>query len=932
MSFGGVINIDIRYVGYGRVNRDAVSAPQRPDTVKNEETVPRIVRIDLIRGLSADQVAAARSNHGENKLSEKKRRGFIAQFFTNFNDPIIRILLGALVINVAFMMRDINWLETGGIAVAILIATFVSTVSEYGSQLAFDKLCRDEGGTLYRVLRDGTLTDVPPEDIVVGDVVSVAAGDIIPADGVMTGGAVSCSQAALTGESAEMKKRPDEVFIKNTSSGSFNTSKISWSASDASQLFRGTSVISGEGSFAVLRVGDDTLIGGVASGLQEDSRPSPLKERLGGLAKSISVLGYIFALLIAAAYLFNVFFIDSGMSLDAARAKMCDGRFVASEVISAVTVAVSVIVVAVPEGLPMMITVVLSSNMKRMLKSGVLVRRMVGIETAGGVGVLFTDKTGTLTCGKLAVTDVWSRDFDLSPPVQLKRCPELLRQMTISDGALYNGHGNSTDRALAAFLPRRQTDISTVVDKIPFDSNNKYAAALVRCDGKMFTVMRGAPEKILTHAEYYLSGDGTSVYMSADARADIENRWYREASAGNRIIACATGDADTFAELKHGVARGLTLVAMVTVGDRVRNDVPQSVAECRTAGIQVIMITGDNELTAKAIAEKTGILSSKKDVILTGEKLSAIDDEALKNLFPHLRVVARALPSDKIRLVRVAQSMGLVTGMTGDGINDAPALRGADVGFAMGSGTEVAKEAGDIIITDDSFASITKSVLFGRTIFKSIRKFIVFQLTMNLSAMGVSLIGPFIGIEHPVTVIQMLWVNIIMDTLGGLAFAGEAPLARYMKSKPVPRSEPILSGAMLSQIFITGLFTLALCIWFLKSPFMHTVFSRGGETYYLTVFFALFIFCGIFNSFNARTTRLRLFANLSKNKPFIFIIALVATVQTTLIYFGGEMFRTVPLSAHELCLVFLIAMSVVPADILRKLIRKLRRGNEDGAK
>jgi len=296
-----------------------------------------------------------------------------------------------------------------------------------------------------------------------------------------------------------------------------------------------------------------------------------------------------------------------------------------------------------------------------------------------------------------------------------------------------------------------------------------------------------------------------------------------------------------------------------------------------------------------------------------------------KDLLPHLAVVARALPADKSRLVRVAQSRDLVVGMTGDGINDAPALRAADVGFSMGSGTDAAREASSIVITDDRFSSIMRAVLFGRTVFRSIRKFIVFQLMMNLCAVGVSLIGPFIGIETPVTVIQMLWVNIIMDTLGALAFAGEPALREYMDTPPIPRGEKLLNSSMITTVLCGGLFSLGLSVWFLKSPLMHRVFFRGDETYYLTVFFALFIFCGIFNAFVARTERMHLLSHLSRNKAFILIMGGVAVVQLMIIFFGGEVFRCEPLSAREIALAALLAFSVIPADLVRKMAHRIWR-------
>jgi len=343
------------------------------------------------------------------------------------------------------------------------------------------------------------------------------------------------------------------------------------------------------------------------------------------------------------------------------------------------------------------------------------------------------------------------------------------------------------------------------------------------------------------------------------------------------------------------------------------------VAEAHRAGVQVVMVTGDNPTTAGAVARECGILTGKWDGILTGAEMRAMSDEELKGRLPRLAVVARAVPSDKTRLVRLSQEVGMVAGMTGDGVNDAPALKCADVGFAMGAGTDVACEAGDIIIADNNFASITRAIRYGRTIFDSIRKFILFQLTMNLTAVSVCLIGPFIGIEEPVTVTQMLWVNLIMDTLGGLAFAGEPPLSDYMRQMPNSRNARLITGEMLRRILVAGAYAVGLCLWFLKSEFVGRTLTYSGEAYRMSAFFAMFIFCGIFISFVSRTPRLNLSANLAGNKPFLSIMLLISVVQLLFIYFGGEAFRAVPLLPKDLLTVLLISSTVIPADLLHKL-------------
>ena len=468
-------------------------------------------------------------------------------------------------------------------------------------------------------------------------------------------------------------------------------------------------------------------------------------------------------------------------------------------------------------------------------------------------------------------------------------------------------------------------------DSVPFDSSIKFSAARIApastsAGTREFNLVKGAPERILPFCNRYFNEDGRICPLPG--RLHLENKMKEMTERAVRVLALAVSDTPVSAA---GDFSRLILVGLVGIRDEIRPEARAAVKQVCDAGIQAVLITGDNKETAAAIARETGLIgkSGRHEVITSGELASMSDDE-IKRRLPFIRVVARALPSDKSRLVRLSQELGLVTGMTGDGINDAPALKKADVGFAMGSGTEVAKEAGDIVILDDNIASIAKAVLYGRTIFKSIRKFIIFQLTMNLCAVGVSLIGPFIGIDTPVTVIQMLWINIIMDTLAGLAFAGEPPLAEYMNEPPKRRGEPVLNRYMLHQILCMGIFTVILCVSFLKLPRIHLLFRYAGDPiYFMTAFFALFIFAGVFNSFNARTYRINLFSHLRKNPLFLIIMTMVAVIQLLLIYYGGSLFRTAGLTLGELRTVLLIAFLVVPADCIRKLVLRLfgRKGN-----
>lgn len=580
----------------------------------------------------------------------------------------------------------------------------------------------------------------------------------------------------------------------------------------------------------------------------------------------------------------------------------------------------------------MMIAVVLSANIKRMARDGVLVRKPVGIEAAGSMNILFTDKTGTLTEGKMRVSKIILCD---GLEAERASClPNDVRELYLAscvcnteadmsaDGAIGS---NATDRALlnsvSDLIGKKTYNTFFVRERLLFDSRRKISAASL--DGKRkICLVKGAPERIIPHLRYAYTEGGTIIPFS-QCSFEFIKRISSLTAKGERMILIAEGERFC----ASGELGSLTLVCAVALSDCLRREAPLAVRQLRDAGVGVVMITGDNRDTAESIAKGAGIINSDRNAVLTSDELARLSDRELASLLPRLAVVARALPSDKSRLVRIAQEQELVVGMTGDGINDAPALKRADIGFAMGSGTQVAKDASDIIILDDNISSIAKAVLYGRTIFKSIRKFITLQLTMNFCAVGVSMICPFFGVDAPVTVVQMLWINIIMDTLGGLAFAGEAPLEIYMKEKPKRRDEPILNGYMINQILILGASTVALCLAFLFSPFFSSHFRASENSLcLLTAFFALFIFTSVFNCFNARTDRLRLFSGIGKNKGFLLIMAAVLCVQILFVYLGGSVLRTMPLLEEELVFTMLVSLSVFPIELARKLLWRIFGG------
>lgn len=880
-----------------------------------------------IHGLDPSEVIASREVNGDNRLSKTKRKSFLRQFVSNLGDPIIKILIAALVINLIFTFRNADWVETVGIAVSIFLATLISTLSEYGAGTAFEKLEAEIGKQKCRVLRSGGVYEVDIEEVVVGDLVYIGAGEQIAADGILIDGEVACDQSAMTGESREVYKRERR-----------DNDNDDETPESAYFCLRGCTVLSGEGLMRVERVGNRTFLGGISREIQNDTRESPLKIRLSKLAKQISAVGYIAAALVALVYLFNVFAMDSAFDTDIIKYKLTDLSFLFSHLIHALTMGLTVVVVAVPEGLPMMIAVVLSSNIKRMVRDQVLVRKPVGIESAGSMNILFTDKTGTLTEGKMSVSQIYLGDGesfdgvgDLSKTAVLG--DYLLSAIGNTTSRLGSGiyrkavGGNSTDKAILESVIGREKGVPTfsVVKNLPFDSEKKFSSALLSVGGKRRLFIKGAPEKLLPYVDYYIDRKGERRTFSPSI---VENICASLTRNGKRVLLVAES-LDGF--INSGLSRGdfgqLTLICLITLEDKVRKTASDSVSRLRGAGIQVVMITGDNKETARHIAARCGILGGGVDTVLTGGELAHLSDSQLKEILPRLGVVARALPADKSRLVRISQELELVVGMTGDGVNDAPALKRADVGFAMGGGTQVAKEAGDIIILDNDLSSIAKAVLYGRNIFKSIRKFISLQLMMNFCAVGVSMICPFIGYDAPVTVVQMLWINIIMDTLGGLAFAGEFAHESCMDEKPKRRDEPILNGYMIYEIVFGGGFTVALCLAFLKIPEITSRFRFAEDNIYLlTAFFALFIFASVFNCFCARTDRLSLLANITKNKAFIFIMAAILLIQIVFVYLGGTVLRTAPLTAKELGVTAFLALTVFPADLLRKLLWRLFAG------
>ena len=866
-------------------------------------------------GLTTEEASKALSEQGNNALTQPPRETFWDKLWENFKDPIIRILILALLVNVVFVyMGHGDWIETMGIFLAIILATFVSTYSEYSNENAFQKLQEEASRIRCKVWRDGEPVELHIDDIVVGDAVILEAGDKIPVDGILLDGDVKLDQAALNGESKEARKL--------IAPPAFRWGDGTIDFLDEHKLFRGSVVVEGQGIMQAVKIGDSSIYGQLTQELKDDERDSPLKLKLKGLAHHISQFGYAGGVLIALAVMLHKAYLYGDFG-----AYFANTPLLLSDLVQAVILGIIIIVMAVPEGLPLMIAIVSSLNMKKMLRDNVLVRKLVGIETAGSLNLLFTDKTGTITKGKLEVVRFITGDRQEYPafdvlPAKLKAFTYqnvvLNTSAAVSDGAMVGG--NMTERALSNYVGSYRMEEMLHRDKfIPFNSANKYSWAAVSGNGERYCLAKGAPEKLILQTSHYWDAEGNRQPLTEEMKKTLDDRMLELAADAIRMLALCTYESDI--EGDELPADGLTLVGILGIRDEVRPEAIEAIAEVQDAGVQIVMITGDRRETAVAIAKDAGLLQRPNELVWTSAELAEMSDEQVKLELHKLRVVARALPMDKSRLVRLAQEMNLVVGMTGDGVNDSPALKKADVGFAMGSGTEVAKEAGDIVILDDNFLSIKQAILYGRTIYNSICKFIVFQLTINFSAVAINFIAPFIGIDKPLTITQILWINLVMDTLAALAFGGEPALEKYLREKPKDRSAPIVSKKMLSTITMGGVYMTFIAILFYKSSYVDHLFRNAPDHIYTyTGFFCTYIFMAVANGFNVRVSGLNLLEHIDKNKGFLNVMALIVAIQVLLTYVGGRILRTTPLNLHEWSVVVLFGLSIIVVDLLRKSV------------
>lgn len=859
------------------------------------------------KGLTEQEVVNSRQKYGANTLTEIPPDPLWKKIFEGFKDPMIMILLVALVVQVVlFFLGQAEWFEPVGILIAIMIANGVASISENKQENKASALKEEEESKeRAKVVRDGKLVEIHVSEIVVGDIVYLQAGDKIPADGIVVDGELKVDQAALNGETEEADK------ITCPENAEYDTKDLL----NKYYAYRGTVVCGGEGYIGIKVVGDKTLFGELSLEVQAETRETPLQVKLGVLAQQISKFGYIGAVAIVAGVLLKTFFTGN----------MPTGVYEWIRlVMDAVTVAVTIIVCAVPEGLPMLTSILLSFQSFKMAKDNVLVRKINGLETAGSLSILFSDKTGTITEGKLSVVELATGNvtkFNELSQINHVLAADVITGIGINNSAVASNDtiigGNSTDRALMAFLIDAKATNTLSKEDVrnfnAFDSNKKSSSVTITEDGKSITYIKGAPEKIIDRCTHYVDENGVVKEL-------VEKNYlvsYIDAQAGRSMRLLAVAKAEGASDDGE-----LTLVCVISIRDNVRKEAVDAIREVQNAGVQVVMVTGDRKETAVAIAKEAGLLANSDDVALTSAEMAEKSDEELKKILPKLKVVSRALPTDKSRLVRIAQELDYVVGMTGDGVNDSPALKKADVGFAMGSGTEVAKEAGDITILDDNFSSIEKAILYGRTMFKSIRKFLIFQLTVNVAAVLTCFIGPMLGENVILTVIQLLLINLAMDTLAAIAFGSEPALKEYMQDKPVPRTESIVSKEMLIEIIISATYITFICLAILFVAPVKKLFGDVDATYLKSALFATFMMAITFNGFNARTDHINSFENLGRNKNFLLVMISIFVLQFAFVTFGGDVLNVESLSAQSWLICVVLAFLVIPIDMIRKMIMK----------
>ena len=845
-------------------------------------------------GLTDEQVKQSREQHGKNVLTPPQRTSLWKLYLDKYRDPIIQILLVAAFVSLILAFIEKNFMETIGIFVAVFLATTVGFYFERDAAKKFNLLTALSEEQPVKVRRNGKVKEIPRHDVVVGDVVLVEVGDEVPADGeLIVCNDLQINESTLTGEPVTEKS------LEGGGDGAYPRNVI----------LRSTMVMNGRGEFLVTAVGDATEIGKVAKkSTEQTSVETPLHMQLDKLAKMISKVGSVVS--VAA---FFIFLIHDILTNPAWGGK--DYFYMAEIVLKYFMMAVTLIVMAVPEGLPMAITLSLALNMRRMLKSNNLVRKLHACETMGAVTVICTDKTGTLTQNKMQVS-----------ALELKQGDEALLDTAIalnSTAELNDGKpiGNPTESALLLWLDAQGKDYEelrkqvNVLKQLPFSTERKMMATLAEVDGETYLFVKGAPEIVMKKCII----EDRMQRQSAEELDEWQHKAMRTLAFAYKKIEASimrtsrTSTAEVVALLD---ANDLQLQAIAAIADPIRPDVPAAVQECRHAGIEVKVVTGDTAATALEIGKQIGVfedepenigadgsLTSLDQQMITGEQWEALSDEEAYERAKDIRVMSRARPTDKQRLVAMLQKRGEVVAVTGDGTNDAPALHYAHVGLSLGSGTSVAKEASDMTLLDDSFKSIANAVMWGRSLYRNLQRFLFFQLVVNVAALLLVLGGSVIGTEMPLTVTQILWVNLIMDTFAALALASLPPSHEVMKDKPRKASDFIINKSIGFGILFCGI--VFFLVMFALLVYCERRGKGGVDVHELTMFFTTFVMIQFWNLFNAKAlmSHHTAFRHFLKDKGMILVLVLVLVGQWIIVTFGGEMFRTTPLSLHEWLLI-----------------------------
>lgn len=845
-------------------------------------------------GLTDEQVKQSREQHGKNVLTPPQRTSLWKLYLDKYRDPIIQILLVAAFVSLILAFIEKNFMETIGIFVAVFLATTVGFYFERDAAKKFNLLTALSEEQPVKVRRNGKVMEIPRHDVVVGDVVLVEVGDEVPADGeLIVCNDLQINESTLTGEPVTEKS------LEGGGDGAYPRNII----------LRSTMVMNGRGEFVVTAVGDATEIGKVAKkSTEQTSVETPLHMQLDKLAKMISKVGSVVS--VAA---FFIFLIHDILTNPAWGGK--DYFYMAEIVLKYFMMAVTLIVMAVPEGLPMAITLSLALNMRRMLKSNNLVRKLHACETMGAVTMICTDKTGTLTQNKMQVS-----------ALELKQGDEALLDTAIalnSTAELNDGKpiGNPTESALLLWLDAQGKDYEelrkqvNVLKQLPFSTERKMMATLAEVDGETYLFVKGAPEIVMKKCII----EDRMQRQSVEELDEWQHKAMRTLAFAYKKIEASimrtsrTSTAEVVALLD---ANDLQLQAIAAIADPIRPDVPAAVQECRHAGIEVKVVTGDTAATALEIGKQIGVfedepenigadgsLTSLDQQMITGEQWEALSDEEAYERAKDIRVMSRARPTDKQRLVAMLQKRGEVVAVTGDGTNDAPALHYAHVGLSLGSGTSVAKEASDMTLLDDSFKSIANAVMWGRSLYRNLQRFLFFQLVVNVAALLLVLGGSVIGTEMPLTVTQILWVNIIMDTFAALALASLPPSHEVMKDKPRKASDFIINKSIGFGILFCGI--VFFLVMFALLVYCERRGKGGVDVHELTMFFTTFVMIQFWNLFNAKAlmSHHTAFRHFLKDKGMILVLVLVLVGQWIIVTFGGEMFRTTPLSLHEWLLI-----------------------------